>query len=83
MEFTGADDAWLFINGFLVMDLGGLRPTVPQYLELDRLGLTDGTTYKLRLFYAQRNSVQSVFRLRTDLVLTSTGLPVDMSAAFD
>jgi hypothetical protein len=34
-------------------------------------------------FYAQRNSVRSVFRLRTDLVLTSTGLPFDMSAAFD
>jgi fibro-slime domain-containing protein len=83
VEFTGADDAWLFINGALVMDLGGVRPLVPQYLDLDRLGLTDGTEYDLSFFYAQRNPTQASFRLRTNVVLTSKSLPFDISSAFD
>jgi fibro-slime domain-containing protein len=83
VEFKGADDAWLFINGTLVMDLGGVRPLVSQYVELDRLGLTDGADYELSLFYAQRNLAQAAFRLRTNLVLTSTDPPVDISASFD
>jgi fibro-slime domain-containing protein len=83
VEFTGADDAWLFVNGALVMDLGGVRPMVPQHMDLDRLGLTDGTTYELGLFYAQRNPGQAAFRLRTNLILTSSNPPLDISSAYD
>jgi fibro-slime domain-containing protein len=83
VEFMGADDMWLFVDGSLVMDVGGVQPMVSQYVELDRLGLTDGDTYRISLFFAQRNTSVSRFRLRTNVVLTSATAPLDMSAAFD
>ncbi|MFB3111401.1 MAG: fibro-slime domain-containing protein, partial [Gemmatimonadales bacterium] len=82
VEFTGADDLWLFINGELAMDAGGVVPMVAQYLDLDRLGLADGATHRLELFYAHRQPISSVFRLRTDLVLSSTA-PTTVSYAGD
>jgi fibro-slime domain-containing protein len=72
LEFAGADDAWLFIDGALVMDLGGMRPLVSQHVDLDRLGLTDGVEYDLSLMYAQRNLVQ----------VTIAALPAGGAAVF-
>ena len=52
----GGDGAWIFIDGKLVIDLGGVRSNVSQYADLDRLGLVNGQEYEMRLFYANRNS---------------------------
>ncbi len=83
VEFTGADDLWLFIDGALAMDLGGIQPIIPQYLDLERLGLVDGTEYELKLFFAQRTAALSRFRLRTNLVVESSVTPVDVTASYD
>lgn len=80
--FTGDDDVWVFINGKLVIDLGGIHGAQSQYVELNRLGLIDGQNCTLDLFYAERNRVASNCRITTNLDLKSAARP-DITAAFD
>lgn len=82
-EFDGADDAWLYVNGKLVMDRGGVMPGTVQYVDMDRMGLTDGQKYRLHFFYAQRNSSVSMFRMRTNLDLIPETAPIQMSMGTD
>ena len=81
-EFAGSDDAWLFVDRNLAIDLGGVIPGTDQHVELDRLGLVDGQTYTMHFFYAHRNPTQAVFRVRTNVPLTGTN-PATVNAAFD
>ncbi|MBL4808945.1 MAG: fibro-slime domain-containing protein [Phycisphaerales bacterium] len=75
-KFTGDDDVWVYINGRLVVDLGGLHPKREQFLDLDRLEwLQDGRTYSLDIFHAERRFSGSNFRIETTLQLRSVELP--------
>lgn len=82
-EFEGADDAWMFIGDDLALDLGGVIPGTRQHVEIDRMGLADGETYRLRFFYAQRNGTSARFRLRTNLPLQTEADGNVASAGFD
>ena len=74
-DFTGDDDVWVFIDGTRVIDLGGVHAEASQSVALDTLGLTAGNTYNFDLFFAERHTVASDFKLQTSIVLVPTPEP--------
>jgi fibro-slime domain-containing protein len=80
--FIGDDDVWVFVNGQLVIDLGGVHAALDQYVDMNRLGLTDGETYQIDFFFAERFRTQSNFRIETNIPVRTAGLP-SATAAFD
>lgn len=71
VRFRGDDDLWLFVNGRLALDLGGVHEAAEGEVAFDEHArawqlLPDGV-YSIEIFHAERHTQQSVFRLQTNI----------------
>ena len=73
LRFSGDDDLFVFMNGRLALDLGGVHASQTAEVSLDDIATTHdlqiGQNYPLDLFHAERHLVQSNFSLSTTIAL--------------
>ena len=78
-DFAGDDDVWVFINGKLAIDLGGVHDKETAHVDLDKsaagLGIARCQVVPLDMFYAERHTVGSDLKISTSLALTSMQRP--------
>lgn len=59
----------MFIDDKLAVDLGGVHGAASGSVALDALSLTLGETYDFDLFFAERHTTESNFRIDTSIAL--------------
>jgi fibro-slime domain-containing protein len=69
--FRGDDDLWIFVNGKLALDLGGMHLPIEATIDFDEqaatLDIKPGNNYQMDIFHAERHTEQSNFRIETNI----------------
>jgi fibro-slime domain-containing protein len=68
LSFAGDDDVWVYVNGQLALDLGGLHPALAGTVSVNSgtaggYGMTAGNVYEIKVFHAERHTTGSTFKL--------------------
>ena len=76
--FIGDDDVFVFVNGKLALDLGGVHAAQTATIDFDALAddlsIETGNVYTLDVFHAERHTSQSNFRIETSIECLSGGI---------
>ena len=63
--FFGDDDLWVFLDGKLIMDVGGVHSAIGSYVDLwDHVKKGDTSEHTLSVFYLERGSSGSTCYMR-------------------
>ena len=72
-KFNGDDDVYLYIDGKLVLDIGGAHLKRGENLDVNdiakKVGLVEGEVYSFDFFYMERHTTASNITIETNMIL--------------